>query len=325
MQNYTIRIYTKSEELPVLTSRSFFHSPELFRMIEQTPGLTPYMAVATDTTERVHGHLLAMVRRRGSWVPPYIFSQGRIYGEGCYAEDADKDEIFAHLLSAITDHLRQRLCLYIEVSDVSRKMFGYRHFRENAFFPVPWMQIHNSHHSHPPEDRIEERSMIRVNKAYATGVDTHTARDEQEVRKFYQLLRRYYRFRYQRFIPHYAFFRQLAASKQGRVEITTYRSKVVGGNVIVQSGDDAYLWFTVSKKKSHPLLHPDYPTVWHALKSTSDEGRQHLFFMNVGLPYSRNPMREFLLSFGGKPVSTYRWFRFTPKWLNKLLAWFYRE
>lgn len=325
MQDYIIHIYTTSKELPALSTRNFFHSPELFKMIEATPGMTPFMAVATDKDRQVYGQLLAMLRHRGSWVPPYLFAQGRIYGEGEYADGTDKNKVFATLLSAITERLNRNLCLYIEVSDVSQKMFGYRHFRHEGFFPVPWMQIHNSHHSRMPEERVEERTMVRVDKAYATGVDTRRIRDEKEVVGLYRLLRSYFRFRYQRFIPHETFFRLLAASESSRIEATTYRGKLIGGNVMVRSGDDAFLWFTVSKDKSYPRLHPGYPTVWHALKSTFDEGCRHLFFMNVGLPFRKNPMREFLLSFGGKPVSTYRWFRFTPKWLNKILAWFYSE
>ena len=48
-------------------------------------------------------------------------------------------------------------------------------------------------------------------------------------------------------------------------------------------------------------------------------------FMDVGLPFSKNPFREFILRFGGKEQSTYRWFRFSIRWVNKLLRWLYRE
>ena len=51
----------------------------------------------------------------------------------------------------------------------------------------------------------------------------------------------------------------------------------------------------------------------------------HVYFMNVGLPFKRSSSREFILNFGGKPVSTYRWFRFTFDWLNRLLTWCFQE
>jgi hypothetical protein len=47
--------------------------------------------------------------------------------------------------------------------------------------------------------------------------------------------------------------------------------------------------------------------------------------MDVGLPFRRNPYRDFILSFGGKEVSTLRWFRISFRWLNKLASWLWRE
>jgi hypothetical protein len=47
--------------------------------------------------------------------------------------------------------------------------------------------------------------------------------------------------------------------------------------------------------------------------------------MDVGLPFRKNSFREFILSFGGKPVSTVRWFRCSIRWINGLLSWIYRD
>jgi hypothetical protein len=66
-------------------------------------------------------------------------------------------------------------------------------------------------------------------------------------------------------------------------------------------------------------------TTWNVIKDCYANHYQHVFFLNVGLPYKHNRLREFILNFGGKPVSTFRWFRFTFSWLNKLLSWFFRE
>jgi hypothetical protein len=47
--------------------------------------------------------------------------------------------------------------------------------------------------------------------------------------------------------------------------------------------------------------------------------------MDVGLPFRHNPYRDFILSFGGKEVSTLRWFRINFRWANKLASWLWRE
>jgi hypothetical protein len=45
----------------------------------------------------------------------------------------------------------------------------------------------------------------------------------------------------------------------------------------------------------------------------------------VGLPFRKNTFRDFILRFGGKPVSTFRWFRCSIRWINSLLKWIYRD
>ena len=325
VKDIDIHIITRSEELPELDGSNFFHSPLLFRMAEQTPGQTPYMVVACQKNGTPLAHLLAMLRRRGSWIPPYLFTQGRVYGEGVYADEEHKEELFALMLSAITTKLHRQLCLYIEFSDIGKKMFGYKSFRQNGYFSIGWMQIHNSLHSKSPELRIDEDVLEHIHHAYDNGAVTREARNEEEVMAVFRLLKRYYRFRFQRFIPDVSMFMQLHKSRHGSVNVTIYRGKVIGGSIVAYSEKNAYLWFEASKKKRYPLLRPHMLTVWHALKDSYDRQREHIFFMNVGLPFRKNLYREFILHFGGKPVSTFRWFHFTFHWLNRLLAWVYRE
>lgn len=54
-------------------------------------------------------------------------------------------------------------------------------------------------------------------------------------------------------------------------------------------------------------------TIWQALSDAQEQDAQHLHFMDAGLPLKSNLYREFILGFGGKPVTKFRWFRFYPK------------
>lgn len=73
------------------------------------------------------------------------------------------------------------------------------------------------------------------------------------------------------------------------------------------------------------MLYPATYTVWSALKYAHEHGYAHMFFLDAGLPFKRNPMREFILNFGGKQVSEYRWFRIQFPWVGRLMDWFYNE
>lgn len=325
MEDLKIRIVTEGKKLPDMVCHNFFHSVELFHIIEKTPRQIPYMVVAQDAEGRVRAHMLAVIRIRGSFFPPYLYSQGRCYGEGEYDENVDHEQVFALMLKAVTRKFKRRLCLYIEFSDISQKMFGYRSFRQNRYFPVQWQEIHNSLHSKSPEERISRRMMQRINKAYRAGVITREVENEAEVHAFYKMLSGFYRMKMRRLIPPENQMHELFKSDNAKIFITEYHGKVIGGCTCAYSEGNAYLWYLASKRKSYPHLHPNMLTVWNAITYAYKHNYAHIYFLDVGLPFRANPFREFILSFGGKPVAKYRWFRFSIGWINRLLSWLYKE
>ena len=329
-----VQVFTRNEELPTMVCKNFFHSIELFQIIKATPGQQPLMAIAFDDNNSVVAHLLACIRRRGSMVPPYLFTQGRIFGEGDYDEkldNAQRDEIFGALLEAITRKFQRRLCLYAELSNVSQKMFGYRHFREQGYFPVSWQEVHNSLQGTPPAERIDAKLLETIRKCTAAkedggqGVITRQITTIDECKAFYKQLRSFYQSKPRNFIPPYKMFAEFIGNSHVRFYQTEYNGKPIGGCVCVYSNNNVYLWFMASKRKSHTKQHPDAVLLWHAIEQAYLDGCVYFNFMDAGLPLPRSNFREFILQFGGKPVTKYRWFRCSFSGLNRLLAWVCRE
>lgn len=320
-----ISIIRKSKDLPQVAVDRFFHSAEYFRMVEATPGSTPLMAVARGSDGRVVGQLVAVLYRRGSLIPPYLFSQGVVVGEGWYVDDSTRHQLFPDMLAAMTHALQHRLCLYIEFIEPSSKMFGYRSFRRLGYFPISWMHIHNSLHSKKPEERLSDKMLHRIHIIGNSGLTVSQVENDDEADAVARLLRSHYRLRPWRLIPKKELLRQLSQSGNGRILATRWRGKLIGGSVLVYSGTTAYLWYLAARDKSHPMLHPRQMTMWASIKRAYDDGMEHIIFLNVGLPFRANRWREFILSFGGKSVGTYRWFRFNLKWLNKFLTFIAKE
>ncbi len=325
MKGLTTTIYRTSSELPVLEEKNFFHSRRLFEILERTPRQKPYMVVTSDENGKILSHLLGIVRIRPIWLPPFLLIHCRIIGEGVYEENEHRrDELLGEMLKAITRLMNKRV-FYIEISNLSQKMFGYRQLRQLGYYPVHWMSIHNSLHSHAPEERITPKMLRRIQHVHQKGVTTVEVDNEEDFRAFSKLLRKHHILKPKRYIPDDMFFHQLMEGDSGRLFVTKYKGKVVGCSACVYSEGNAYLWYSAFRRKTYLTLHPDDVTVWDAMKDAYERGYQHMCFMDVGLPFSKNPFREFILHFGGKEVSTYRWFRFSIKWVNALLSWIYRE
>lgn len=327
MKGLETHIITDQKDLPPLDNSNFFHSRQLFEIARQTPRQKPYMVVVQAGDGQVMAHLLAIVRYRASLLPPYFYMHCRILGEGVYTyphEGQTENALFSLMLDNLRSKLSNRV-LYIEVSNLSQKMFGYRELKQRQFFPVHWMSIHNSLHSHTPEERITERLQKRIDSAYAKGLVTDEVKDEADFKSFIKLLKRHHWLKPKRYIPDEKFFLAIQQGGHGRLYLTRYRDHIVGCSAVAYSQQNAYLWYTAFRRKSFVMVHPDELTLWHAIKDSHSRGFQHIYFLDVGLPTSHNPYREFILRFGGKPVSTYRWFRCSIRWINAVLSWIYRD
>lgn len=325
MKEVSVRLVTRSSELPQLACRSFFHSTELFRMAEETPGYEPCMAVAEYADGHHAAHLLALVWHHRTLLPPWRYSHGRVYGEGEYAPEADKESVFGQMLAAATAYFKRKRCTYIEFSHIGNKMFGYKLFRDNGYFPVTWQEIHNSLHSLAPEERISKKLKNKIAAATRHGATTKIMESKQEFDAFYKIMLNYFRLKSRRDVPHKTMFRMLLESGRSKTFLTTYKDKLVGGCVCLMSDNNAYLWYLASKRKTYHNLWPNAMSVWAAIKHAHSQGLDHMYFLDVGLPFKNNPLREFIMEFGGKPVSKYRWFRLPWPPLNKAMFWLYND
>ena len=261
-----------------------------------------------------------------SLLPPVVYLHGRVYGEGEYNEGIDKNLIFGRFLNAVTARFNNRLCLYIEFSHLSNKMFGYEAFRANGYFPISWQEIHNSLHSLPPADRLSKKARHRIDRAQQSGSTACVAQaSSNELADAARLLRRHFRFKPRRTVPKIEELRMLVKSGHSKVFVTKQGTKVVATCVCIYSEGNAYIWYLAYNNKRRMALSPMSHTVWTVLNDAHKTGYRHLYFLDAGLPFEHSSMREFILSFGGKPVTKYRWFRTPFAWLNRLFSWIYSE
>ena len=127
MNGLTTTIYRRSSELPQLEDSNFFHSRRLMEISEQTPHQRPYMVVVCDSSNRVLSHLLAIQHIRPMWFPPFILVHCRVLGEGIYTQsDYPADQLFGEMITKLNQTINN-FALYIEVSNLSQKMFALHH------------------------------------------------------------------------------------------------------------------------------------------------------------------------------------------------------
>ena len=153
------------------------------------------------------------------------------------------------------------------------------------------------------------------------------AHNEEDVRSFFSMLKHYYSPKIHRYLPDYSFFasiiNQPSSKELGKIFLVKYKEKVIGGAVCLFSGNTAYLLFSGSMRKTYARLYPGVLSVWNAMVYASKHQYTHFEFIDAGLPFKKYGYRDFILRFGGKQLSSRRWFKIKWNWLNKLLIKFY--
>lgn len=324
MNSFHVRIIDKENLLPEMTCNDFFHSIELFKAEALSPGNQPFMVIVENGEGHIVAHMLAIIHRHLLWFPPFFYKQGRVYGEGEYVSERDKDEVFALMLKAVTRKLKRRLCWSIEFRNTSHKMFGYRFFRQSDYFPINWQELYIPFQNSSPKEMVSMKFLKRILHTQDAGVVTREISGTEEIHPFYKLLKAYFLTKVYRFVPTEEFFHQLYPSENMRIFVTLYKDKMIGSSVCFFSNNNAYLWFLAAKRKTHMHLRPEIITTWHTISYAFERHCDRIYFPDVGIPFQKNPIRDFYMNFGGKPVTKYRWFKTTFTRINKIVAWCYR-
>lgn len=326
MKPIRLMTYRKGSTIPTLPGESLSNSSKLFHVYGQTPGYAPILIVAS-IDEKPIAKLQAVIRRSERFFLPSLIKRCEIFNSGEYFDDTySQEELFGLMLEHLTNEVL-RECFLIEFRNLPTALFGYKHFRRNGYFPIKWIRVYNSLHSLSPEERLESKRKRLINRALKYGVTYQETRTEEETDTFLQLLKRNYSSKLRKHFPAIELFKLLTKDtdigKETRIFTVKYKNRIIGGSFCMYSCDRAYLCFSFGLRKTFAWLHPNTMAIWAAVTDAHQRGYHHIEFIDAGLPYKKIGYRYFILSFGGKQVSTRRWFRFRWKWLNKLLVRLY--
>ncbi len=323
-----IDIYTKSSELPPLLPGKIQHSALMFGALERSSGSKPYMLVAHEAGEEL-AHLI-IIKRRGSLLLPFIGSRYTIYGEGVYRDGiTNREEIYAAFLEKLFDIL-DILHSYIEIKTIENPRFAYSTFSQYNFIPKRDHRIYISLHSKAPEERLSKTYRAHIRKAAERGVTHRPATTEEEVDAALRLLKNYYKSKVRRPSPNIKILKQLLLDgnntprPEARLFLVEQKGRIIGCSISTYDGSCASLAFSCGLRKSHPRSYPGIVAVWAAIEEAHRRGFSHIEFLEsrtlVGI---RSGYKNFLLNFGGKQVSTLRWYRFKWGIINKILRAIY--
>lgn len=319
LQYMAIRLvtYEHSETLPLLPGKNVFHSVGLFRILESTPGYSPFMLVAYEG-ERPIGKLMCVIRKSRFISKCVIYDCGEYFNT-----NMRHDLIFDELLSYLTSRNKDNFFV-IEFRNLNEPLFGYRYFRQNGYFPVRRLRVINSIHHSTIDKWMGASRKRQIQQGLRNGAVMGIADNKHQVCAFFKMLKNYYTSKVFKYLPAMDFFTNILEqteddSEIGKIFTISYNDKIIGGSCCLFSDDTVYLLFSGGMRKSYPHLYPGVLAVWNAMLYSREKGYSHFEFIDAGLPFKKYGYRDFILRFGGKQLSTRRWYRLKWSWLNRIM------
>jgi hypothetical protein len=325
-----IEIFTKSKEIPELIDGPVLHSRTMFRTIEESRMGKPYMLVAFDEEGAEIGHILIVKRRSIRIIPPVFSVWYSILGEGAYSKECtDREKVFALFLEKVFDMFDFHHS-FIEVMNFEDSRFAYATLHNHGFVPIRDYRNYISLHSRKPQERLSRAYKAHIRKAEAAGVTLRRATGDDEINEALIMMRNFYRSKTRKRLPSTeCLYRMLhnddgTLSDNARMFLVIYKDRTIGCSISLYEKGRALLAYSCGLRKSHPLLYPGIMSVWAAIEDAHRRGIPHFEFAVSGAPLRNNTgFRNFILNFGGKQVSTIRWYRYRWMWINKILRKIY--
>ena len=325
-----IEIYTKSKDLPALLDGPVLHSPTMFRTIEDSKMGKPYMLVANDEHGIEIGHILIVKRRSIRFIPPVLSVWYSIMGEGAYRQECtDREGIFALFLEKVFDMFDFHHT-FIEVQNIEDSRFAYASLRNHNFIPIRDHRNYISLHSRSPQERLSRAYKAHIRKAEQTGVTMRRAASDTEIEEALQMMKNFYRSKTRKKLPpKECLFKMLhnddgTLSESAKMFLVIYKERIIGSSICLYEKGRALLAYSCGLRKRFPLQFPGIMAIWAAITDANKQGYDHFEFLEVrGLSKLRKSFLGTIGSFGGKEVSTLRWYHFKWNWVNNFLRWIY--
>lgn len=324
---FQLHTYYHSEDIPSLPGKNIFYSKEIFQVYENTPGYSPVLAVAYDGANPL-AKILA-VTRRGKGLRGWLIRRCEVFGTGEYfCEDpALQEYLFSEMLEYLTSIVLKKAWMVI-FRNLTDPLFGYKAFRENNYFPIKWVRMLSNFR--PGKSLLNYASPSRrrqIRRGLQSGTTLQEATLPEDVKEFSEMLRRNYSGKVRKHFPSVKFFEYfnkiLISNGMGSIYIVKFRGHIIGGSVVLYSGEVAYLIFNGGMNKSYKWKYPGILSVWKSLNEASSRGCKYMEYIDAGLPFQPHGFREFALRFGAKTTGSRRWFRFRWAWINKIMIKIY--
>ena len=167
----------------------------------------------------------------------------------------------------------------------------------------------------------------QVKSSLEKGAEIKEAKNFNEIREFYEILRNHYKKNIHKPLPDWeffkAFFKETKDTEWGRYILVKSKGKVIAGMMCpITPGQEMYEWYVAGLDHEYKGtgIYPSVLVTWGALKYACEHNIPKFNFMGAGVPDKAYGVRDFKMQFGGELVIAGRYVKVNKPflyWLGK--------
>jgi hypothetical protein len=309
---------------------TIFQSPEMFELFSQAEKFDP-LVLGVHDEEELKGVLLGVFIHEKRWPGKLLSSRFVIYGGPLISGDAEQeDEILDLLLRELVNATKKK-ALFIQFRNFFSWEEHIKVFERNGFvfldrlnFIVPVRGLRDTDRGSSVKSSanssqlpgISESRRRQIQKGLSSGAKIIEPQNIRQVRDFYDILYKLYRYKVRKPLPDWSFFESFYNLSSpspaprtphpgiGIIRLINYKDRIIGGILAPVFKDKCiYEWYVCGLDQEYKKQYPSVLATWAALEYAMQNNIESFDFMGVGRPDVAYGVRDFKARFGGEQLN----------------------
>lgn len=308
------------------TIGTWFQTPEAFDFFASQPELfKPFVFGVINHRSQLRGVCCGYVTVEKNAVKQFLTRRAIIIGGPALADDTTDDEVTA-LMSAVKHELKNQ-AIYVETRNFNDYSKWKDAFASAGFEYKPHLNFHVDTTSMEVVEanlgKSRKRDIKTTIREGVTIVNSQDIKDKSEqesmVHEYYLILKNLYETKVKTPLFPESFFHALANNRDGRLLLTAYNGKIIGGTVCVELTQKClYEWFVCGEDGVYPHIFPSSYATYAGICHAAEHRCPRFDMMGAGTPDEAYGVRDFKARFGGREVEYGRFLCVTKTLLYKL-------
>lgn len=272
-------------------------------------GQTPFSIAIVNEQETPLALVSGVIHQEMGWKTVLtrraVMMGGVVLNDSEFEGEKSRDKILDLLLKNLKVFLKQQKVIFTEIRNFHDYSALKDIFLKNGWKYEPHLNFHvDCTNLEEMTKRVSSSKLRQIKKSAKNGASYRWARDANEVRALYGILKSMYMNKIGTPLPNESFF--LSFYKQGgRVLVVEHMNRIIGGMFCpVLPGRKLYEYYICGKDPEFKDqgIYPSVLATWGAMELANQEGIPLFDFMGAGKPDIPYGVRDFKAKFGGELV-----------------------